>query len=158
MIEREQPVVWRILGSLPVGVAVDAACGTGRHSQYLDRLGHRVIGVDLSDEMLAIARTKVPAGVFQQAPVHALPLADDSADLVICALDSATSLICRVPAEFVRVLKPGGTLVVSDSRGFLEGVGLPLVYVLSDGTFGYMPIWSRLTSEYLMRRCRLDSW
>jgi ubiquinone/menaquinone biosynthesis C-methylase UbiE len=72
--------VREILDSLPVGVALDAACGTGRHTAYLASLGHKVIGVDASPEMLALARQKVPEGEFHEAELHELPLPDDSVD------------------------------------------------------------------------------
>ena len=62
VIDLEQPVVREILDGLPAGVALDAACGTGRHTAYLASAGHRVIGVDTSPEMLAVARKRVPAG------------------------------------------------------------------------------------------------
>jgi SAM-dependent methyltransferase len=54
-----------------------------------------------------------------------------------------------VLAEFVRVLRPGGNLVISDSRGLIKDIGLPVVKAGPDGRPGYMPIWSRLTSDYL---------
>src|SRR5688572_30342353 len=60
LIDLEQPIVWEILDGLPRGVALDAACGTGRHSAYLASLGHTVIGVDSSAAMLERAREKVP--------------------------------------------------------------------------------------------------
>jgi SAM-dependent methyltransferase len=58
LLEVEQPIVREILDGLPVGVALDAGCGTGRHAAYLASLGHRVIGVDASPEMLAEARRR----------------------------------------------------------------------------------------------------
>jgi ubiquinone/menaquinone biosynthesis C-methylase UbiE len=150
LIDLEQPVVWEILDGLPRGVALDAACGTGRHSAYLARLGHTVIGVDNSPQMLERAREKVPGGEFHEADLHDLPLPDDHVDLVVCAL-----ALVHVPdlkpviAEFVRVLRSGGHLVVSDQRGLIRGAGLPVVKARPDGTPGYMPMRSRLTSEYL---------
>ena len=60
----DEPVVKEILDSLPVGVALDTACGTGRHAQLLAERGHRVIGVDGSPDVLARARTRVPQGEF----------------------------------------------------------------------------------------------
>jgi SAM-dependent methyltransferase len=150
LVELEQPVVREILDGLPVGVALDAGCGTGRHAAYLASLGYRVIGVDTSREMLERAREKVPDGEFHEADLCDLPLADDAVDLVLCAL-ALTHVPDLGPAfrEFVRVLRPGGHLVVSDSRALVPGAGLPLVRARADGTFGYMPTWSRLTSEYL---------
>jgi len=150
LLDIEQPVVRKILDSLPVGVALDAACGTGRHTAYLASLGHKVIGVDTSPEMLALARDKVPEGEFYESDLHDLPLPDDSVDLVVCAI-----ALIHVPdlepplAEFVRVLRPNGHLVISDSCGLIGDIGLPLVRVGPGGEFGYMPIWSRLASDYL---------
>jgi ubiquinone/menaquinone biosynthesis C-methylase UbiE len=150
LIDLEQPIVWEILAGLPRGVALDAACGTGRHSVYLASLGHTVIGVDSSVAMLERAHEKVPDGEFHEADLHDLPLPDDHVDLVVCAL-----ALVHVPdldpvlAELVRVLRPGGDLVISDQRGLIRGTGLPVVKAGPDGTPGYMPIWSRLTSEYL---------
>ncbi|MDX6591826.1 MAG: hypothetical protein QOJ13_1022 [Gaiellales bacterium] len=150
LLDIEQPIVREILDGLPVGVALDAACGTGRHAAYLARLGHTVIGVDTSPEMLAVARQNLPDGRFREAEIADMPLAADSVDLVVCGL-ALTHVpdITPVFAEFVRVLRPNGHLVVSDSRGLIGDVGLPLVRIGPDGTFGYMPVWSRLASDYL---------
>jgi len=46
------------------GVALDAACGTGRFAEFLAQRGHQVIGVDSSPDMLAHARRRVPAARF----------------------------------------------------------------------------------------------
>ena len=152
LIDLEQPVVREIFDGLPVGIALDAACGTGRHAAYLASLGHQVIGVDISSEMLERARAKVPAAQFHEADLHALPLPDDHADLVVCglALMHVPDLV-PVLREFVRVLRPGGNLVISDWRGLIGDVRMPLVIVSTgaDGRPGYVPTWCRLTSDYL---------
>jgi ubiquinone/menaquinone biosynthesis C-methylase UbiE len=150
LLELEQPVVREILDGLPRSVALDAACGTGRHTAYLAALGHEVIGVDTSPEMLARARAKVPGGEFHEADLHDLPLADDSVDVVVCtiALTHVPDL-ARALAELVRVLRPNGHLVLSDSRGVIGDIGLPLVRTRPDGEFGYMPTYARLASDYL---------
>ena len=67
LVDLEQPIVREIIDSLPAGVALDAACGTGRHSAYLASRGHTVIGVDSSTAMLERARAKVPGGEFHVA-------------------------------------------------------------------------------------------
>jgi ubiquinone/menaquinone biosynthesis C-methylase UbiE len=150
LLDIEQPIVQRILDGLPVGVALDAACGTGRHSAYLASLGHTVIGVDSSPEMLAIARDKVRTAEFRQADITALPLPENAVDLVVCGIAlSHVPDIGSALAEFVRVLRPDGHLVVSDSRGVIGDIGLPLVRVGPSGGFGYMPTYSRLASDYL---------
>jgi SAM-dependent methyltransferase len=111
----DEPVVKEIIGSLPVGVALDAACGTGRYAQFLAERGHRVIGVDNSPDMLARARTRVPQGEFRPGDLHQLPIGDAEVDLVVCALAlTHVSTLTPVIAEFARVLRPGGHLVISD--------------------------------------------
>jgi SAM-dependent methyltransferase len=149
LIDIEGPLVRAALAGLPVGVAVDAACGTGRHATYLAALGHRVIGVDSSPDMLAVARTKLPDAELHLGDLHQLPVADGAADLVLCALalnhvpDLAPAL-----AEFVRVLRPGGHLGLSDSREMLGLVALPFVSSGPDGAV-FMPNHVRPTSDYL---------
>jgi SAM-dependent methyltransferase len=156
LIDLEQPVVREILDGLPLGMALDAACGTGRHTAYLASLGHRVIGVDTSPDMLVRARDRVPGGEFYEADLHDLPLADDSVDVVVCALAlSHVPDLSQALTELVRVLRPNGHLVISDSRGLIGDIGLPLVKIGPDGTFGYMPIWSRLVSDYIAAALRL---
>lgn len=113
----DQPAVDAILDTLPVGDALDAACGTGRFTARLAERGHRVIGVDSSAEMLDLARAKVPDADFKVGDLHGLPVPDASVDLVLCAL-ALTHVPDLVPvlAEFRRVLRPGGHLVIADAH------------------------------------------
>src|SRR5205823_11252433 len=103
-----------------------------------------------SPEILTVAPEKVPDGELHEADLHDMPLAADSVDLVVCAI-ALTHVAHLGPAlgEFVRVLRPNGHLVISDSRGLIGDIGLPLVKVGPGGEFGYMPTWSRLASDYL---------
>ncbi len=150
MIEIEEPIVREILDGLPVGVALDAACGTGRHSAHLASLGHRVIGVDTSPQMLELARNRVPAGEFHEADVHDVPLDHNSVDLVVCGLAVMhVPELARAMAEFARVLRPNGHLVISDSRGLAGDPRLPVAADRPNGELGYMPIYSHRTSDYI---------
>jgi SAM-dependent methyltransferase len=151
LIDLEQPMVQEILAGLPVGVALDAACGTGRHTTYLAELGHKVIGVDQTPQMLAKARAKVPDAEFHRADLHELPVPDQHVDVVVCTL-ALTHIQNLKPvfAEFARVLRPGGHLVLSDFRGLLPGaLQSPLSQVGPDGRIGYIPDWVHRTSDYL---------
>ena len=111
----DEPVVAEYLSGRVPGVALDAACGTGRFAELLAERGHRVIGVDSSPDMLAYARRRVPDGEFHLAELDRLPLPDDSADVIVCAL-ALVHVPCLEPvlAEFARVLRSGGDLVISD--------------------------------------------
>ena len=150
LLDIEGPIVRRILDGLPVGVAVDAACGTGRHGVHLAAGGHRVIGVDRSPEMLAVARTKLPEGDWRTGDLHDLPVADEEADLVVCALAlTHVPNLAPVFAEFARVLRLGGHLVVSDARTLVEGIGRPMLARDAQGRAALMRWWDHRTSAYL---------
>jgi SAM-dependent methyltransferase len=65
--------------------------------------------------VLAHARQRVPAGEFHVAELDRLPLPDDCADVIVCALALVhVPRLHPVLAEFARVLRPGGDLVISD--------------------------------------------
>lgn len=151
MIDLEQPLVREILAALPLGTALDAACGTGRHAAYLTELGHHVIGVDANAEMLAVAANKLPELELRRGGLDALPVAQDSADLIVCAL-----ALCHIPdltpvfAEFARVLRPGGHLVISDAHQLTSYVRPTLPREPgSDGRRSILAEYHRPLSAYL---------
>ncbi|MEV4351298.1 class I SAM-dependent methyltransferase [Actinoplanes sp. NPDC049596] len=146
----EEPIVAEILDPVPVGVAVDAACGTGRYAGYLAGRGHRVIGVDSSPEMLAKARVRVPGADLRRGELHELPVPDGHADIVVCAL-ALTHLADVGPAisEFARVLKPGGHLVITDVHPELIALGSVPRVRSADGTPGLLPGYGHRASDYL---------
>lgn len=145
LLDIEQPIVQEILADLPVGTALDAACGTGRHTSYLASLGHRVIGVDASAEMLAFARAKVADGEFHQGDLHQLPVPDRHVGVLVCALAlEHVADLQPVFAEFARVLRPGGHLIISDTNH-----DWPIVQALAGGDFGYLPHYNHRASDYL---------
>lgn len=80
----------------------------------------KVIGVDMTPEMVARARANAHKGgysnvEFRLGEIEALPVADASVDLVIsnCVLNLVPNK-ARAFAEIARVLKPGGRMMVSD--------------------------------------------
>jgi SAM-dependent methyltransferase len=124
VIALEEPVVWSLVAGVPPGRALDAACGTGRHARHLLELGHEVTGVDLSPEMLTVARAKVPGATFREADLRNIPGAGGEFDLVVCGL--ALALVAELGAavaELSRVLRPGGHLVVSVLHPFQAYLG-----------------------------------
>lgn len=114
-VEADKAEVHRLLADVKGRVALDAACGTGRHSAYLHERAFEVIGVDLNRSMLAVAESKVPAGDFRLGDLSDLPVDDDAVDVVVCSLAlTHVERIDPVIAEFARVTRPGGVVILSD--------------------------------------------
>ena len=109
--------------------ALDVACGTGAVTRaMLDVLGGkgRVTGVDPSEGMLAEARKSL-AAEFHLGQAEALPFPDRSFDFVAMgyALRHVTDLK-RAFAEYHRVLRPGGRLLVLEISRPQTRLGLVL--------------------------------
>ena len=100
-------------------VAIDVGCGEGALVRALAKAGAHVVGIEPGPEMLARARA-APAVAderYEAASAEALPLADGAADLVVFSNSLhhvPVELQPRALAEAARVLKPGGTLFVSE--------------------------------------------
>ncbi|HEU5149618.1 MAG TPA: class I SAM-dependent methyltransferase [Iamia sp.] len=86
----EQNLVGAFLSGLRRrSTVLDVPLGTGRYLGHYDEGGHRIIGADLSREMLAAASAAagetVPGGLHPvRASVFALPLAAEAVDAVVC--------------------------------------------------------------------------
>lgn len=95
------------------GKVLDVACGTGDMAVELLRQGCSVTGVDLSKEMLAIAKRKAPQAEYRLADVERLPFGDASFDAVTCAFGVRNFVHLEQGLhEMLRVLKPGGRMVI----------------------------------------------
>jgi SAM-dependent methyltransferase len=115
-------------GALSEQVLVDAGCGTGNYSLALLEHVARIEAIDMNEAMLDVARTKLAQAEaaerirFQRAAIDTLPIESISADGVMINQvlhhlpdDSAHGwpLTRKVIAEFARVLRPGGVLVIN---------------------------------------------
>jgi SAM-dependent methyltransferase len=100
-------------GALGGGRVLDVGCGTGQLVAQLSERGVAAVGVDVSPEMLEVARAKLPNGVFEPAPAERLPFADGSFDRVVYLL--VVHLVDRAAAfaEARRVLAPGGRVAIA---------------------------------------------
>ena len=151
-IEVEEPIVRSIVGQLEPGVALDAACGTGRHAAMLADLGWHVIGVDATPAMLEVAKAKMAEADFRAGRLEALPVEDASVDVVTCALAlTHVEELGPVINEFARVLKPGGRIVLSDIHPFNVFLGGGAVFPTGDEaiTVNYVPNLLHPVSEYV---------
>lgn len=124
------------LGRINPDVVADVGCGTGVLTARIaaELRPSKLIGCDASDGMLAKARERDAEVQWVLARAESLPLDDESADAVVCTeafhfFDQPAAL-----AEFRRVLRPAGSVIVVSvltTRGQMSslilGAGLELV-------------------------------
>jgi len=105
----------------PKGRVLDFGCGSGRWVETLAGFGDDYVGVDISDEMVAICQSRYPGRRFETLDQTSIPCPSNYFDFAFSIavihhnfLEDQGSMIL----ELSRVLKPGGMLFL------FEGVGL----------------------------------
>lgn len=131
------------------GSVLEVAVGTGLNLAHYPP-GVSLLGVDLSPAMVAIARRRAAALALDAdvrvGDAEALGLPDDSLDTVVC-----TFSLCGIPdhrraiSEMVRVLRPGGQLLLADH---VAASAAPLRAVQRLAELASVP----LTGEHFRRR------
>lgn len=100
------------------GAVLDVGCGTGQHLEMYQRFRCRLYGIDTSQSMLEVARTRLGASAdLRWADATTMPYQADFFDLVICmlALHEMDEQIRRsVIAEIKRVVKSEGRILFID--------------------------------------------
>ncbi len=101
----------------PHASVLDAGCGPGRESMVFHQKGIHVIGVDLSEGLLKVAKERNPEVEFVKANFLQLPFNDDTFDGVwshasLVHLETIGD-VQKALVEFYRVLKQGGLVYVS---------------------------------------------
>jgi ubiquinone/menaquinone biosynthesis C-methylase UbiE len=123
----------------PESTILDAGSGSGVVSRYLAERHPRaqVIGVEAAEVRVAQARAaagNMPNLRFEQGDLRQLTLDTGSVDHVICryVLQHLQPAVRRSAlAEFIRVLKPGGTVTVIDADGFFDNLS-PITPFVAD--------------------------
>jgi SAM-dependent methyltransferase len=102
-----------------VSRVLDIGCGAGQELlPFVQRLGARGVGVDISSEALDIARSQFTNEgcdgqvEFICSPAEWLPLSDKSFDVVVCRLALPYTRNAPALSEMARVLRPGGLLIL----------------------------------------------
>lgn len=105
--DTEYALAARLLAPQAGDSLLDVGCGTGWFTRQLAQAGLQMTGLDLDEEMLAVARQRTPEGIsWLQGDAAQLPFADASFDQVV-----ALTSLCFVPdwpravAEMARVAR-----------------------------------------------------
>lgn len=117
------PVLWALAGEIEGRTVLDAGCGVGYLSNQLHQKGARVVGVDFSEKMIAIARKHYPEIDFRVDSCSDLrTVPDGSLDLLVSnyVLMDTPDLEGTV-AAFHRVLRPDGSAILVFSHPCFPG-------------------------------------
>lgn len=141
--EASEALVDTLLARLPKkdGSILDVACGLGASTRrlLLSYPPQAVTAINISAAQVETARRNAPGATVLQMDAVKLAFADESFDAVIC-VEAAFHFGTRAAflAEAFRVLKPGGTLVLSDilfrrfTSGISDRIGVPKANLFPD--------------------------
>jgi len=123
---------YHLLGNVRGQAVLDYGCGGGENALLLASRGARVTGIDISPELIEIAKRRLEinglSAEFRAVSGYNTGLRDASIDVVFCMAILHHLDLELARREVLRVLKPGGMLIVQepvrDSRvyGFLRGL------------------------------------
>lgn len=132
------------MAAAPRGARVlDAATGTGSQALAFARAGYEVTGIDLSAEMIRIARGKDGRGkaAFLVADASAMPFEDASFDVSVISFalhDMPAPMREAALKELLRVTTPGGVIVIVDyeiPRDLLHGLFIRYMLARHENVF-----------------------
>lgn len=140
----------------PIRSVLDLACGTGVGAARLASYFPEVLGVDLSSEMLRVARTKCapwPGATFMEGDFRTLDLGR-TFDVAVCAFNSLNYVqnlaeLRQVFQSVARHLTPGGLFVFDTTthRGMASTHGLCLTMHLTQGVLKHQMHYDALTRK-----------
>ena len=107
-------VIKNYLGKMP-DLVVDLGCGTGLSTLVWQNKCNKIIGIEPSEDMINVARTKQICGVeFFKAYSHETGLSDSIADVVMCSQSFHWMEPKQTLSEVNRILAPNGIFATID--------------------------------------------
>jgi SAM-dependent methyltransferase len=159
----EKPAMYALLPDIKGKTVLSVGCGSGEDSVYLKRQGaQKSIGIDISNELIKIARDSYPECEFHVMDMEDIAFPDGSFDFIYSSL--AIHYVQdwgKVFAQVYRILKPNAS--------FLFSCGHPLRFAMDDNgdganftrTLQIMENPDRsevnITGDYLSKRKTIDA-
>ena len=146
----------------------DAGCGPSAHiGRYLFDKGINVVGVDISEKCIQLAKLYNPEMKFECSDIGSMPFDANTFDSVISyysIINTPKIYVNRLFAEFHRVIKKGGYLLVAVKAGTSEGYVDGLLGIKSRNYFTLFTkaeiesyyIEARFTLEFIEKRNPYD--
>jgi ubiquinone/menaquinone biosynthesis C-methylase UbiE len=120
----ERPATLSLLPEVKGKRVLDAACGPGIYAEWLLSRGAEVVAIDASPKMIELARRRLGKTADIRQADLAKPLtflSDESFDVVLSSLTLHYIRDWRITfGEFYRVLRPGGSFVLSVGHPFFD--------------------------------------
>lgn len=128
----------QVLADIPADSIIELGCGTGKNTEWLAAKANHITAVDLSEEMMAVAKQKIkhPHIVFQQVDItQPWTFTDRKADLITCSL--ILEHIHHLDGVFTQVsshLKEGGYFYVCELHPYKQYSGSKARFETAAGT------------------------
>ncbi|HEX3792938.1 MAG TPA: class I SAM-dependent methyltransferase [Acidimicrobiales bacterium] len=136
----------------PIDRVADVGCGPGRAAAFMSERGLNVVGVDVSQAMLAIARKAHPRIKFEEGQLDALPFESGVLAGAVCwysIIYTPPDRLAEAFGELARVLIPGGYLLLA-----FQAEGEPVRRTDAHGT--QLPLTSYRHSVQAVAACLVE--
>lgn len=119
----------------------DAGCGPSAHiGRYLFEKGMRVVGVDIAERCVELARAHNPGMDFEQGDIAQLPFHDGSFEGIVSyysIIHTPKAYVHDIFSEFYRILKPDGAVLIAVKVGTTEGYVTDLLGIETELYFSF---------------------
>ena len=117
--ECAKAVVMELVGDVKYKTVLECGCGTGRFADRFVQQGAKVVGMDISENMVEIAKKKIPSAEFIIGDLFSIPIRETQFDIVVCSQVLTHLHEYKKPLlEMKRITKENGIIVI-DIRNML---------------------------------------